>query len=138
MQYFQIQNQNQVEIERNVNVLRSSVLFPGKLLVEFGNIVVPFSLVKVSSNRLSQMMLFGELTNGKFPPVVSRTIGQSLLVKVNLVLLLIYQEDVAVEASALWGTRSDILGQRVSFRNIAPGDVTHKPMMPFSELGILS
>lgn len=68
-----------------------------KLLVEFGNIVVPLGLEKVPSNRLSQIVLLSKFPNGKLPTVVPRTVRESLLSKVDLSRLLVDQKDVAMK-----------------------------------------
>lgn len=62
-------------------------LFTTELFVEFRNIIIPLSLVKVTSNGISQVVLLGKLPDWELPSVLTRP-AQNILMSVPVQLIL--------------------------------------------------
>ena len=54
-------------------------LFATELFIQFWNIIIPLSLVEVTSNRISQVVLLGKFPDGELPSVVTRPARKILL-----------------------------------------------------------
>jgi len=46
-------------------------LFATELFIQFWHIIIPLSLVEVTSNRISQGVLLGKLPDGELPSVLT-------------------------------------------------------------------
>lgn len=109
-----------------------------QLFVQFWYIIIPFSLVQISSNGITQLVLLSKAFDGEFPTIISRFIGQFLLSECDFPILFVNQEHVSVQACSLWRAGSNILGKSVSFSDVSSGDVANQPVVPLTELGVLS
>jgi hypothetical protein len=79
-----------------------SCLFATELLIELGDIIIPLSLVQVSSDRVAKVVLLGEVTDGKSSTVVSGAVGKTRLIKSQLSSLLVDQENVSVQTCRIY------------------------------------
>lgn len=104
-----------------------------KLRIQFGNVIVIFSLKKVSGDRISQVVLLGELPHAEITSIASTVIFQPRLIAVDLSGLFVNQQHVTVQTGVFGRASSDVLGKDLTFSDILSGDVDHKPMVPFPE-----
>ena len=119
------------------SLVQSTFLRP-QLLVQDRNIVVVLGLVEVSGHGISQVVLLGKLFDRETTTVISGTIGQAGFVALDLVLLLVDQPHVPVEASLWWGSRSYVLGQGLSLVDLVSGHVDYQVVVPLPVSGLLA
>jgi len=72
-------------------------LFATELFVQFWDIVVPLSLVKVASDRVSEVVLGSKLGHRLASSTTTRAICQLFLGEADFTTLLVEQEDIAMQ-----------------------------------------
>jgi hypothetical protein len=86
-----------------------SPLLPRQLLLEFGHIIIPFSLVTRAGHWGPKLVLFAERGHFEFATVVPRSVAENALIKLQWSFLLINQSDVVMQACALGRPRAHII-----------------------------
>lgn len=82
-----------------------------QLLVQDRNVVIPLSLVEVSSDRVAQIVLCGEFGDGELGPVIAAGVGQTRLVELQFPVLFVDEENVAVQSRSFRWTGANVCRQ---------------------------
>lgn len=109
-----------------------------ELLIENRHVIVILCLIHITGNRIAEIILGGEVLDGKFAAIVTTSISQALLAESELARLFVQQEDISMKTCTLRRSGTDVLRQNISFRHIRSGNIAYQPVMPFTEFRILS
>lgn len=112
-------------------------LLPRQLLIEFGHIVLPLSLVTHVGHWGPELILFVERCHFDCGTVVSRSVAENGLITLQWPILLVNQPDVAVKACALGRPRVDVMGEDCATADVIALHVDHQKMVPFPVFEVL-
>ena len=114
-------------------------LLTTELLWYSRHVIVILGLVHVAGNRRTKAVLVGELLDWEVESRVPCVISNAFFAgDVDLARLLVDEQHVAVQTSALGRARAYVSRQGVALLNIAARHVHHEPVLEFAHLRILS
>lgn len=89
-----------------------------ELFIENRHVIVILRLIHITGNRIAELILGGEVLDGKFAAIFTTSISQVLLIESELARLFVQQKDISMKTCTLRRSGTDVLRQSISFRHI--------------------
>jgi hypothetical protein len=106
------------------------------LLVQLRNVVIPLSLIEISSDWCAEAVFLHKLLDLETPAVVTGAIRKAWLIESQLSGLLVDEEDIAMEARLFWRPRAHVVTEDLSFGDVTAGNVADEPVVPLAVLRV--